>query len=105
MVDVFNNSISEIITTMVTNGYSQSQEFDADSKALELLAWAGYEPSSLIDVLKVLEKTQSSHPGGFNKTHPTPTQRIANAQQTVGNYQVPDTRSYRVARFNAVNAR
>ena len=102
MVDVFSNSINEIITTMVTNGYSQAQEFEADSMALSLLARAGYEPSSLIDMLKVLEKDQSSHPGGFNKTHPSPTQRIANAQKTVNDYTVTDTRSYREARFSAV---
>ena len=102
MVDVFNDSINEIITTMVTNGYSQSQEFEADTMAMELMALAGYEPSSLVDVLKVLEKSQSSHPGGFNKTHPTPTQRIASAQKTVGKHSVNDTRSFRQARFAGV---
>jgi len=103
MVDVFNDSINEIITTMVTNGYSQSQEFEADTMAMELMALAGYEPSSLIDVLRALEKNQPGKPGGFNKTHPTPTQRVASAQKTVGNYNVNDTRSFRVARFKAVN--
>ncbi|MCL2318996.1 MAG: M48 family metalloprotease [Treponema sp.] len=102
MTDIFSQSVGEIITTMVVNGYSQSQEFDADATAMSLLALAGYEPSSMIDMLKVLEKNQSAHPGGFNKTHPTPTARIANAQKTVGNYSVTDTRSYRVARFSAV---
>lgn len=101
VVDAFSDSINEIITTMVTNGYSQTQEFEADTNAMKLLALAGYEPSSLIDVLRVLEKTQSSHPGGFNKTHPSPTQRIANAQKTVGNYKVADTRSFRQARYAA----
>ena len=90
------------IVNVLNKGYSRDQEFEADTKAMELLAKAGYEPSSLIDVLRVLEKTQSAHSGGFNSTHPTPTQRIANAQKTVGNYKVTDTRSYRQARFNAV---
>ena len=103
MVGVFNESINEIITTMVTNGYSQTQEFEADTMAMELLAVAGYEPSSLVEVLRVLEKNQVSHPGGFNKTHPSPAQRITNAQKTVGNYTVEDTRSYRQARYSAVN--
>ena len=102
MLSVFDDSINEIITTMVTNGYSQTQEFEADTMAMELLALAGYEPSSLLDTLRVLEKNQSAHPGGFNKTHPSPTQRIASAQKTVGNYKVPDTRSYRQARYSAV---
>jgi predicted Zn-dependent protease len=102
MVDIFGDSINEVVTTMVTNGYSRTQEYDADSMAMSLMELAGYEPGSLLDMLNVLEKTQSSHPGGFNKTHPTPAQRIANAQKTVGKYNVPDTRSYRVQRFAAV---
>jgi len=99
----FSDSVGEIVTTMVTNGYSQSQEFDADSNALALMALAGYEPSSLLDMLQMLDKNQSSHPGGFNKTHPTPTQRIANVQKTLGKYTVNDTRSFRQARYSAVN--
>jgi predicted Zn-dependent protease len=102
LVDTFSNSIGEIVTTMVTNGYSRNQEFDADTTALALMSWAGYEPSSLVDMLKVLEKEQGSHPGGFNKTHPAPAQRITNAQKDVGKYSVPDTRSYRKARHDAV---
>ena len=102
MLDIFDESIGEIVTTMVSNGYSQKQEFEADTMAMELLALAGYEPSSLIDVLKVLEKNQSSQPGGFNKTHPTPAQRISNAQKTVKNNTVPDTRLYREARYREV---
>jgi predicted Zn-dependent protease len=102
MVDIFSDSINEVVTTMVTNGYSRSQEYDADSMAMSLMELAGYEPSSLVDVLRVLERTQSSHPGGFNKTHPTPAQRITNAQRTVGNYNVPDTRSFRAPRYATV---
>jgi len=101
MVDVFSDSIGEVITTMVTNGYSQAQEFEADTMAMELLALAGYEPSSLLEVLTTLEATQSGHPGGFNNTHPTPTQRLANARRTAGNFSIPDTRSYRQPRFAA----
>ena len=102
MTNVFSESIGEIINTMVTNGYSQKQEFDADSTAMSFLELAGYEPSSLIDMLRVLEKNQPGKPGGFNKTHPAPAERIKNAQKTVDKYHVPDTRSYRAERFNAV---
>ena len=101
LTNVFSESVGEIINTMVVNGYSQSQEFDADSTALALLSLAGYEPSSLIEMLKVLQQNQPAHPGGFNKTHPSPAQRITNAEKSVGKYSVPDTRSYRKARFGS----
>ena len=100
MTSVFSESIGEIVNTMVINGYSQKQEFEADNEAMNLLALAGYEPSSLLDMLQVLQREQSGHPGGFNKTHPTPTQRIENARSSAGKYNVPDTRFYRNARFS-----
>ena len=102
LAGTFGDSVNEIVSTLVTNGYSRTQELDADSFAMGLMSLAGYEPSSLIDMLQVLERNQGSHPGGFNNTHPTPTQRISNARNTVGNYDVPDTRSYRQARYGAV---
>jgi len=101
LTSTFGFSINEIMVTMMNNGYSQNQEFDADSTALSLLTLAGYEPSSLIDMLQVLDREQGSHPGGFNSTHPTPRQRIDNAQKSVGKYSVQDTRSYRQDRYRA----
>jgi predicted Zn-dependent protease len=101
LTDVFTESVGEIVQTVVNNGYSQSQEFDADNTALSLLASAGYSPSGLIDMLRELRAVQSGSSGGFNKTHPTPAQRITNAEKSVNKYSVADTRSYRQARFGS----
>jgi predicted Zn-dependent protease len=101
LTSVFNESVGEIVTTMVNNGYSQAQEFEADTTALSLLASAGYDPQGLIAMLRVLERNQRDTTRGFGKTHPTPAQRISNAESSVGQYQVADTRSYRQSRFNA----
>ena len=98
MTDIFNESVGEIVTTMVNNGYSQTQEFDADSTALGLLTVTGYNPSGLLDMLKELNNIQKGS-DGFNKTHPTPAQRISNVEKTIGKYKVQDTRTYRQARF------
>ncbi|MDR0877559.1 MAG: M48 family metalloprotease [Treponema sp.] len=100
LTDIFNESVGEIVTTMVNNGYSQTQEFDADTTALSLLASAGYEPSSILDMLHALEKNQGSHPGGFNKTHPTPAKRITSVEKSVKKFTVADTRSFRRDRYN-----
>jgi predicted Zn-dependent protease len=101
LTDVFTESVGEIVQTVVNNGYSQSQEFDADNNALSLLASAGYNPSGLIDMLNELRAVQGNSSGGFNKTHPAPAQRIANAEKSVSKYSVTDTRSYRQARFGS----
>jgi len=102
LTDVFNESVGEIVQTMVSNGYSQTQEYDADNKALSLMADAGYNPQGLIDMLNQLKAVQSKSAGGFNKTHPSPDQRIANAQKSVGKYKVADNSASRKDRFSAV---
>jgi len=102
LTDIFNESVGEIVTTLVNNGYSQSQEFDADTTALGLLAATGYRPSGLLDMLRELEKTQQGKSGGFTKTHPSPASRISNVEKSIGKYQVADTTSFRAARFETV---
>jgi predicted Zn-dependent protease len=102
LTSVFNESVGDIFQTMVNNGYSQAQEFAADNNALSLLASAGYNPSGLIDMLSELRTVQSNNSGGFSKTHPSPTRRIANAEMFVDSYKVADARSYRQARFGSV---
>ena len=101
LTDVFNESIGEIVSALVSNGYSQTQEFEADNTAMSLMAAAGYNPSGLIDMLKQLRSVQTSS-SGFGKTHPTPAQRITNAEKSLKKYKVADTNSYRQSRFASV---
>jgi len=98
-----NDSVNEIMGTMVTNGFSQVQEFAADSEAQRILVAAGYSPFALIEMLHILEEVQPSRPGGFNTTHPTPALRISNIQRAaLSHRRVADTRSYREDRFSAI---
>jgi predicted Zn-dependent protease len=83
--------------TMLKNGYSQSQEFEADREAVTLLLKSGYDPMALQDMLKTLQRVQKSQKGGFNTTHPSPAERIANIENL--RYRTQDTRKYRVPRF------
>jgi predicted Zn-dependent protease len=101
LTDVFNESVGEIVQTMVSNGYSQNQEYDADNKALSLMASAGYNPQGIIDMLKELKNIQSKTAGGFNKTHPSPDQRITNLSKSIKKYKVADNSASRKARFTA----
>jgi len=93
----FQETITKSVDTLMKNGYSQSQEFNADFEALALLANAGYDPSALIEMLKVLQKIQTSQKGGFNVTHPSPRERIANLE--ILRYRVSNTIKYRTPRF------
>jgi predicted Zn-dependent protease len=99
---LFANSVRELVNTMLTNGYSQAQEFDADSTALALMASAGYSPVSFVDMLTALERAQARQSGGFNRTHPSPRLRLANVERHIKNYPVEDTRIFRKDRFEAL---
>jgi len=99
LTEIFNESIGEIVHTLVNSGYSQAQEFEADNTAMALMAAAGYNPRGLIDMLRSLSTVQTSS-SGFGKTHPTPAQRITNAERTIASFNVIDNTALRQTRFN-----
>ena len=101
LTSTFTESIGDIVNTMVTSGYSQSQEFDADAKAIKLMAATGYDPAGLITMLRTIEKNYDNSGKGFGKTHPSPTQRITNAEKTLKSNIVADTKAARTARYKA----
>jgi predicted Zn-dependent protease len=101
LTDIFDRSIADAFITLIDRGYSRDQEFDADANALALLAAAGYDPASLLDMLRALDRDQPNHPGGFNATHPVPKDRLNNVNRRLGAYSTPDTRAFRRARFSA----
>jgi len=98
-ISTLRDSVNDFFNLMVKNGYSVEQEFEADAAAAQLLASAGYNPAKLLDMFRVLQKTQSSQKGGFNNTHPSPTERIANVERQLWNYGKTDTSSLRQERF------
>jgi predicted Zn-dependent protease len=102
LADVMDESVNEIISTLLDTGYSRDQEFAADTAALALLAAAGYEPSGLADMIQLLEQKQESIFGGFAKTHPDPAQRLENVNKSLPKFKVPDTRSYRAGRYGRI---
>ena len=98
LTKTFEDSISDITSTMINNGYSRSFERQADDAAVTILKRVGYDPDGLVDMLKEMEKRLK--PGGldFAKTHPSPESRIADIQKQIGKYakvQEPEIRQKR----------
>jgi predicted Zn-dependent protease len=100
-MNLFANSVRDMVNTMVKNGYSRPQEFAADAAAISLLGGAGYDPAALIEVLQILEREQAHSPGGFNSTHPTPSQRLSYVERSLRTLSKNTTRSFREQRFKA----
>lgn len=63
----------ELTETLVNSGFSKSQEYEADEKALYLMADAGYDPNAMIEMLGMIP-TGGKH--GWSATHPSPEKRI-----------------------------
>ena len=95
----FRNSVAATVDALVKNGYSHEQEFEADSGAVVLLWTSGYNPAALTEILRVLGSVQDPQKNGFNNTHPSPAERLENAEKFVRRYCVEDTGSFRVPRF------
>jgi predicted Zn-dependent protease len=96
----FEESIRVSVDSMLDNGYSQTQEFEADALALELLRRAGYRPAALMDMLRALQQRQGVVTGGFNSTHPAPALRMGNAEALLRSMPGSrDTAASRLARF------
>ena len=83
LTSTFENSIGDITSTMINNGYSRGFEREADAAAVKMLSLLGYDPAALASMLREMEKKLK--PGGpdFAKTHPSPASRIADLQFSV----------------------
>jgi len=105
LTQAFEDSITDITSTMVNNGYSRSFERQADQGALTILKRMGYDPNGLVDMLKVMETKLK--PGGpdFAKTHPSPASRIEEIKTSIGEYAEVKTTKARQARFKRVLAK
>jgi len=84
LTETFEDSISDITSTIVNNGYSRSFERQADEAAVTILTRVGYDPNGLVDMLTVMSRRLK--PGGldFAKTHPSPASRIADICGVIG---------------------
>lgn len=103
LADKLDGMVSDITSELIIKGYSKVQEFEADRKAVQLLADAGYSPEAMISMLEILVLYQKKSQGGFFSTHPDPQDRIDNVYDTIYDSHFPrDTRKYRRDRFVAV---
>ena len=99
LVDILNESVGEIMQTLVNSGYSREQEYQADVAAMHLLAIAGYQPSSLVNMLNKLNAVSVSS-SGLGRTHPKPIQRLYFAEKVLDRFDVMDNVISRQDRFN-----
>lgn len=104
VINAFDESVNGVITTMVNTGYSQSQEYDADETALEIMAAAGYNPHAMKEMLNELKVRQPKSSGGFASTHPSADKRLKQVEKKLKKYAAISVSETRVARYNHMMA-
>jgi len=77
LLNLFSGSVDDIVNTLVSRGYSRSQEYAADAEAKEILTLTGYRPEALDDVLRTMERRIPSNGTGLISTHPPAADRLA----------------------------
>ena len=99
LTKALDESVNNVITILVDSGYSVSQEYAADKKALELMSNAGYDTSCMNDMLSLLEKNSKNTKKGFSLTHPAPQKRKKNLEKEYSKYSVYTPKECRTERF------
>ena len=105
LTDALSDSVTGVTEKLLTKGFDRSQEYRADLYAAQLLQKAGYDPSALVRVLKILEAETSKDSGGWFATHPAPADRIEELQDEFSFGAVAVEPGARRARFGKVFGR
>jgi beta-barrel assembly-enhancing protease len=80
-----NAAVAALIGQLVNMRFGRQDELESDRLGVRFLAEAGYDPSSMIEVMRILEEASG---GGarqpeFFSTHPNPDNRIASIQAAI----------------------
>lgn len=95
LAGVFGSSVQEVVTEVVTKGFSREQEAEADRLAVQLLAETGYSPRALADFLRRVDFDG----GGFTSDHPSGADRAAAAEKLAASLPAAKGIDLRAARF------
>lgn len=85
LATTFGDSITDITNTLLTKGYSRSQELEADIYAAKLLDDTGYNPEGLKIMLEQIDHQSDtgSTSGGWLSTHPSAKDRLTEVGSTL----------------------
>jgi len=81
------SQMGQMIASALSMKYGREHEIESDDWAVKLCGMAGYDPRSMIDVMKVLEKASGGKgPPEFMSTHPKPANRAAYIEKAIQKY-------------------
>ncbi|HEX6383240.1 MAG TPA: M48 family metallopeptidase [Anaerolineae bacterium] len=76
--------VAALIGQLVNMKFGRDDELESDRLGVRLMAQSGYDPRSLIDVMRILnEASQGDRPPEFFSTHPNPENRIREIEEAI----------------------
>ena len=108
LVGAFDDSINDIVETLVVNGYGRTQESEADRDAIEYLARAGYDPYALLRFLQRIAAAGAGSESGLISSHPATADRVRRVERELRDRQATtqtDQLTARTARFRSAVGR
>jgi predicted Zn-dependent protease len=103
-------AVAQIPISLWQDGYSKDQEFEADREGLRIAAAAGYSPQGAVNMLERWTKLRSEYVihaetptgelsqlaieglNGYFRTHPLPSERLAQANEIIVQDHLPFNR-------------
>jgi predicted Zn-dependent protease len=77
-------AVAAMIGSLVTMRFGRQDELEADRLGVRLSSEAGYDPRSMIALMKILEESsQGNRPPEFFSTHPNPENRIQRIESAI----------------------
>ena len=104
LLGLFGQATDKVVGTLVTVGYSQPMEFEADALGQLYAIKAGYDPESLSEYLTQMNERANGRDKGLNArlgTHPSFQARLDKLPREQARTPSPDIVSYRAKRFKA----
>jgi predicted Zn-dependent protease len=97
---VIDQAVDQAMQLLFNNGYKVQDEFEADQRAVLLLAASGYDPSALLRFLTRANDASSTRAGEATATHPAIQDRIEKIKLLIEQENLAQDRFYRrVDRF------
>ena len=104
LLGLFGQATDKVVGTLVTVGYSQPMEFEADALGQLYAIRAGYDPGSLSEYLEEMNQRAKGRDQGLNArlgTHPSFQARLEKLPREQAQTPSPEIVAYRAKRFKS----
>jgi predicted Zn-dependent protease len=83
--DMNSAQMGQMVSSVLSTSYGRDAELESDKWGVRLMAMAGYDPNSMIDVMQILDEASGGRggPPEFLSTHPKPANRVEYIKQVI----------------------